>query len=182
MLTIRQARESDCDAMCDIDRAAIVHHYTPTHGGEIARKWADSLTKDICDHWLASEMTIVAEESDSLLGFAQFDADSGEIEICVRPEAQNRAIASALLAVIEAEARTRGLDALRLSAMLNAERLYTPCGFIGTGAAEMRLGRDLALPCVRMEKRLQYAEPRPERRKSLVRASSEVDRNGGADA
>jgi ribosomal protein S18 acetylase RimI-like enzyme len=169
MLTIRQARPSDCDAMCGIDRSAILHHYAPTHGEQTASNWAASLTNDICDHWLASEMTIVAEESTSLLGFAQFDGDTGEIEICVAPEAEKRAIASALLAVIETEARTRGLDALRLSAMLNSERLYSPSGFTGSGAGEMRLGRDLMLPCVRMEKQLQYSEPRPERRRSLSR-------------
>ena len=182
MLTIRQARPADCEAMCGIDRAAITHHYAPTHGEETAQQWAASLTSDICDRWLASEMTIVAEESGSLLGFAEFDADSGEIEICVSPEAEKRAIASALLAVIETEARTRGLDTLRLSAMLNAERLYTASGFTGSGAGELRLGRDLALPCVRMEKQLQYSERRPERRRPLTRVGAEFDRSGGADA
>src|SRR5689334_145669 len=181
MLTIRQARPSDCDAMCGIDRSAILHHYAPTHGDETAGKWAAALTSDVCVHWLASEMTIVAEEASSLLGFAQFDGETGEIEICVLPEAEKRAIASALLAVIETEARTRGLDTLRLAAMLNSERLYSPSGFKGSGVGEMRLGRDLTLPCVRMEKQLQYSEPRPERRRSLVRVGSEVDRNGGVD-
>ena len=159
--------------MCDIDRAAIIHHYAPTHGDETARIWAASLGGDICDHWLASDMTIVAEEANSLLGFAQFDGETGEIELFVLPEAEKRAIASALLAVIETEARTRGLDVLRLSAMLNSERLYAPSGFTGSGAGEMRLGRDVALPCVRMEKQLQYSEPRPERRRSLTRVIGE---------
>jgi GNAT superfamily N-acetyltransferase len=166
MLTIRQARESDCAAMCDIHRAAIVHHYSPTHGEETARKWAGMFRTGVCEEWLASGMMIVAEEPSSLLGFAQFDGDTGDIEICVLPEAEKRAIASALLAVIETEARTRGLDSLHLCAMLNSERLYIPSGFAGAGAGTMALSSDACLPCVTMEKLLQYTEPRPERRRT----------------
>ena len=173
MLTIRQARPSDREAICDIDRAAIIHHYARSHGDETARRWAMSFGDDVCDHWLASEMTIVAEEAGSLLGFAQFDGETGEIEICVLPDVEKRAIAAALLAVIEAEARTRGLDALRLSAMLGCERLYSPAGFVGSGAGEMRIGSALTLPCVCMEKQLQYADPRPERRRSLTRVTGQ---------
>ena len=183
MLTIRQARPSDCDAMCDIHRAAIVHHYSRTHGQETAHGWAASLRKDICERWLASEMTVVAEEPGAFLGFAQFDGDNGAIAICVLPEAEKRAIASALLAVVETEARTRGLDSLRLSAMLNSERLYIPSGFSVTGATEEPLSNDVSLPCIRMEKQLQYSEPRPERRRTaLVRVGPGVDPDGSAEA
>jgi GNAT superfamily N-acetyltransferase len=173
MLTIRQARASDCDSMRDIERSAIVQHYAPTHGADTANNWAASLTKDACDRWLASGMTIVAEEASALLGFAQFNGETGDVDICIHPSAEKRAIAAALLAVVETEARTRGLDSLRLSAMLNSERLYTTSGFVGTGAAEMRLTTDLSLPCIRMEKLLQYAETRPERRRSVARACGE---------
>src|SRR5689334_755943 len=121
MLTIRQAQLSDCDAMCSIQRAAILHHYSATHGEDTARNWSAGVSADVCRLWLASEMAIVAEEGHSLLGFAQFDGETGSIEICVLPEAEKRAIASALLAVIETEARTRGLDSLRLCALLDSE-------------------------------------------------------------
>jgi GNAT superfamily N-acetyltransferase len=183
MLTIRQALPSDCDAMCEIHRAAIVHHYAATHGVEAAQNWARGIRTEICERWLASEMTIVAEEPGCLLGFAQFDGESGAIEICVLPEAEKRAIASALLAVIETEARTRGLDTLRLCAMLNSERLYVPSGFTASGATEILLGEEVRIPGVRMEKQLQYAEPRPERRRAaMARIGSEVDLDGGVDA
>jgi hypothetical protein len=181
-LTIRQAFPSDCDAMCAIHRAAIVHHYSPAHGNETAQDWAGRVRTDICEHWLASGMTIVAAEADSLLGFAQFDGESGAIEICVLPEAEKRAIVSALLAVIETEARTRNLDALHLCAMLDSERLYVPSGFAAIGAGEILLDNDVRIAGVRMEKQLQYAEPRPERRRAaMARMGSEVDLDGGVD-
>jgi GNAT superfamily N-acetyltransferase len=171
MLTIRQAFPSDCDAMCAVHRSAIVHHYAPTHGDQTAQTWAGRVCPDICQHWLSTRMTIVAEEAKSLLGFAQFNGESGAIEICVLPEAEKRPLASALLAVIETEARTRNLDTLRLCAMLGSERLYIPAGFAATGSGEIRLSGDLHLPGVRMEKQLQYSEPRPERRRALTRVS-----------
>ena len=180
MLTIRQAHESDRDAMCDLYRSAILHQYTATHGEEKARQWAAALDVEMCERWLASEMTIVAEESNSLLGFGQFDADTGDIAMCVLPEAEKRAIGSALLAVIETEARTRGVDVLRLCALLNSERLYMPSGFTGTGVGEIPLSNGMKLPCVCMEKRLVYTEPRPERRRT-ARVGAGVDLDGGAD-
>jgi GNAT superfamily N-acetyltransferase len=169
--------------MCDLYRAAILHHYSPTHGEQAARGWAGSLRGEVFGACLASGMTIVAEEMGVLLGLALFEPDSGGIEICILPDAEKRAIASALLAVIETEARTRGLDSLRLCAMLNSERLFIPSGFAVTGPGEDPVARAARLPCVRMEKPLQYAEFRPDRRRTaLARMGTEVDLDGGADA
>ena len=183
MLTIRQAFPSDCDAMCEVHRTAIVRHYSPTHGDQAAHALAASIHADLCAFRMASEMTIVAEEPGRLLGFAQFDGGSGRIEMCVVPEAEKRAIASALLAVIETEARSRGLGALLLCAMLNSESLYLPYGFAVIGKGEIALGNDVRIPGVRMEKQLQYSEPRAERRRAAMAGmSAEVDRDGDLDA
>jgi N-acetylglutamate synthase-like GNAT family acetyltransferase len=168
MLTIRQAQQSDCDAMCTVQRAAIVHHYTRNHGVESAQRWAKLVRTDICQQWLSSEMVIVAEELDTVLGFAQFNGDSGNVEVSVLPDAEKRAIPAALLAVIETEARSRGLESLLLSAMLNSERLYIGSGFSVIGAGEIPLSDGTGLSCVRMKKVLQYAEPRPERRRNGI--------------
>ena len=172
MLTIRQARPTDCDAMCNAQRDAILQHYSASHGAD-AERWAASVDRGLCERRLASGMTIVVEESNALLGFAQFDTGNGAIDICVVPEAEKRAIASALLAVVEAEARNLGLDVLRLSAMLSAERLYLPAGYVVAGGGEMTLGHEAVLPCIIMEKRVQYSEHRPERRRSLARGGGE---------
>ncbi len=182
MLTIRQARTSDRESICGIHRAAVVHHYSPTHGVE-AEKWAELLRAESYTEPIEDGVMIVAEEGAVALGFAEFNADSGQIEMGVLPDAEKRFIVSALLAVIETEARTRGLDVLRVNALVNTERMYKACGFEVTGATEVPLSGTVTLPCVAMEKRLKYAEPRPERRKNgNGKTSSEVDRKPTPDA
>jgi GNAT superfamily N-acetyltransferase len=180
MLTIRQARPSDCEGMRDIHRAAVLEHYSRTYR-EQANAWAEQLQTAAFDQALAGGMTIVAEESSLLLGFARFDADTARIDLSVRPEAEKRAISSALLAVIETEARSRSLETLQLCALLYSEHLYLPSGFVATGAAEFPLFGGPRMPCVTMEKRLEYAEIRQERRRNGL-SKVAVDRGDGTDA
>ena len=180
MLTIRQARPSDCEGMRDIHRAAILEHYSRTYRDQ-ANAWADQLQTAAFDQALAGGMTIVSEEGPLMLGFACFDPDSGQIDLSVRPEAEKRAISSALLAVIETEARSRSMGSLKLCALLYSEHLYLPSGFVATGAGEFPLFGGPRMPCVTMEKRLQYSEPRPERRRNGV-SKDAVDLGSGADA
>ena len=168
MLTIRQAKPTDCDAMCEVQRASILEHYSRTHGEESARRWAEEVSSEICRERLNSAMVIVAEETGTLLGFAHFEGETGDVEVLATREAEQRAIPGALLAVIETEARTRGIDALRLRAMLNTEKLYVPSGFSVSGAAEPTFAAGSTLPCLKMGKRLHYAEPRPDRRRNGV--------------
>lgn len=179
MLTIRQARSSDCEAVCGLQRAAIVHHYSPVHG-DGAKKWAELLQPDSYRERIETGSMILAEQSGQALGFANFNGDTGEIEMSVLPEAEKRYIASALLAVIETEARKRGLESLRVSALVNSERMYTACGFEVSGAVEVPLSAAVSVPCIAMQKRLAYNEQREERRRNGK--SAEVDRNAAPDA
>jgi len=180
MLTIRQARASDCDAICGVHRAAIVHHYSPVHGDE-AQIWAELLRPDSYREAIDAGNIILAEEAGTALGFAEFNCGSGQIDVGVLPEAEKRYIASALLAVIETEARSRGLESLRVHALVNAEGMYMACGFEVSGGVEVPLSGSVTLPCITMLKRLQYAEPRPERRKN-GKPAVEVDRNTSTEA
>jgi predicted N-acetyltransferase YhbS len=166
MLTIRQARETDCQALCAVQRAAIVRHYSRKLGEADARARAELVDAAALGRTIEAAMVIVAEEGGSLLGFAQFDAATGEIELSCSGDAEQRAIPAALLAVIETEARSRGLGTLNVHAMLGTESLFTPSGF---GSAPRRTGQeagDGSLPTLKLEKRLVYAEPRPERRRN----------------
>jgi putative acetyltransferase len=181
MLTIRQARTSDCEAVCGIHRAAIVHHYSRVHGDE-ANKWAELLRPDSYKNSAESGSMILAEEAGHALGFADFNDDTGEINMSILPEAEKRYVASALLAVVETEARKRGLDTLRVDAMVNTERMYIACGFEVSGAVEVPLSGAVTLPCIALQKQLVYTEPRPERRRSGNGKPVEVDRNAAPDA
>lgn len=163
MLTIRQARGSDCEAMCAMQRAAIARYYARSLGQEGAAARAQKVNAATMERTLDAAMVIVAEEAATLLGFAQFNAATGVVELTCRPDAEQRAIPAALLAVIETEARSRGLEKLKLSAMPDTEGMYAASGFVPTPLTAAGVN---SLPAVRLEKRLAYSEPRPERRRN----------------
>lgn len=168
MLTIRQARSSDSDAICAVQSAAIVRHYARTLGDDFARGRAERVDTAVFRSKIEAAMVIVAEEAGALLGFAQFDGTTGEIELSCNPDAEQRAIPAALLAVIETEARARGLDLLHARAMIGTASLYVASGFAPASATatQSQPSGEAPLPILKLEKRLVYAEPRPERRRN----------------
>jgi GNAT superfamily N-acetyltransferase len=102
---------------------------------------------------LASRALFVAEWQGEVVGFGQLDPARGEIEACyVAPKAIGSGIGSALLARMEEEARRRGHAVVRLNATLNAEAFYARFGYRWLGRATHRVGDDVELDCVRMEK------------------------------
>ena len=146
-----------------VQRAAIERHYTRSLGEEKARESAAKVDAAGVRRGVEAGMAIVAEETGALLGFAEFNGATGEIDLCCRPDAEQRAIPAALLAVIETEARSRGLDTLSLRAMPETESLYAASGF---AAVQPLPAAGDSLPRIRLEKRLVYSEPRPERRRN----------------
>ena len=166
MLTIRQARTSDCDALREARRDAIVRHFAPSHGENAAHKWADGVDGHTCAQWLSSKMVIVAEEHGLTLAFAGFDPGRAEIEVVATETAEQRAIPAALVAVIEAEARARELDRLQLVAVPGSEKLFTMSGFQVDVSQSIAHESGQGPPSVKLSKKLVYAEPRPERRRN----------------
>lgn len=165
MLTIRQARSSDCDAMWEARRDAIVRHCGPSHGEKVARKWAAAVDGNSCAEWLESRMVVVAEEHGLMLAYAGFDPTSSELELVATETAEQRAIPAALIAVVEAEARARELDRLRVLAVAGTEKFFTGCGF-SVDSHQPSDSAHAGPPAIRMSKRLVYTEPRPERRRN----------------
>jgi hypothetical protein len=166
MLTIRQARPSDCDAICAVHRDAILRHCSTGAAAKQAREWADRMTAEFCEQWLESTMVIVADELGTLLAFAAFDPANGHIEVSATRAAEERAIPAALVAVVEAEARVRDLDVLRVLAMPGSDKLFTGYGYAveqGHAAATPSLPGPPSIP---LSKKLTYLEPRPERRRN----------------
>ena len=166
MLTIRQARPSDCDAICAVHRDAILRHCSSGATEKQARGWADSMTAEFCEQWLETTMVIVGEELGTLLAFAAFDPSNGHIEVCATRAAEERAIPAALVAVVEAEARTRDMDMLRVLAMPGSDKLFIGYGYAveqGHAAVTPRLPGPPPIP---LSKKLTYLEPRPERRRN----------------
>ena len=104
---------------------------------------------------LASRNLFVAVSAGEIVGFGQFDPARGEVEACyVSPDAVGRGIGSDLLARMEGLARSTGHKVMHLNATLNAETFYTRMGYKRLGTAVHRVGDDVELDCVRMNKKL----------------------------
>jgi putative acetyltransferase len=117
--------------------------------------WIDFRPPEAYRAALASRALFVAEREDEIVGFGQFDPARGEVEACyVSPEAIGRGVGSDLIARMEEQARATGHAVVRLNATLNAESFYTRLGYRRLGPATHRVGNDVELQCIRMEKTL----------------------------
>ena len=104
---------------------------------------------------LEAGAALVAEEEGRIVGYAVLDGASGEVEaVFVEPACQGRGIALRLLHEVEALALQRGLDALFLSASLNAVAFYERAGFQRVREELYSHRSGIAIPSVTMEKRL----------------------------
>jgi len=104
---------------------------------------------------LRSGGVFVAEENGVILGYGQFDANTGEVEATyVLPQAHGRGVGRALLAEAESRARRAGFESIFLSASLNAVRFYEGFGFEPQVKRFYELPGGLHLECMFMIKRL----------------------------
>jgi GNAT superfamily N-acetyltransferase len=152
---VRPAGESDVEGIWRVHNDSIQvlcrERYSPR---EIAA-WIAFRPPAAYRSALASRDLFVAERESEIVGFGQFDPARGEVEACyVSPAAVGRGIGSDLIARLEERARAMGHAVIRLNATLNAESFYAGLGYRRLGLAAHRVGGDVDLPCIRMEKAL----------------------------
>jgi GNAT superfamily N-acetyltransferase len=152
---VRQAGASDVEGIWRVHNESIRvlcrEKYAPR---EIAA-WIAFRPPEAYRAALASRELFVAQRENEIVGFAQFDPARGEVEACyVSPEATGQGVGSDLIARMEEQARATGHAVIRLNATLNAEAFYAGLGYRRLGLASHRVGDDVELACIRMEKKL----------------------------
>jgi GNAT superfamily N-acetyltransferase len=99
--------------------------------------------------------TIVAETRGRIVGVAQWDADDERLRaLFVDGKVQRRGVGCALLAEVERSARRRRCLRLRGAMSLNAVAFYEHEGYRAYAGPEPLRTAGMAVPIVRMEKRL----------------------------
>ncbi len=152
---IRPAAAADADGIWRVHSESIRALCRERYGTREIAAWVAFRPPEAYRSALASRHLFVAERADEIVGFGQFDPARGEIEACyVSPDVVGRGVGADLLARMEEDARTAGHAVVRLNATLNAETFYARHGYRKLGAASHRVGDDVELPCVRMEKKL----------------------------
>jgi GNAT superfamily N-acetyltransferase len=105
---------------------------------------------------LGSFESVVAEVGGRLAGFAQLDPAAGRLRgLFVDARDQGRGVGRALLAEIEARAARHGCARVHGAMSLNAVPFYARAGFRALGGPERLSSSGVAVPILRMEKRLQ---------------------------
>lgn len=127
---IRPGMDDDAPALAEIFRRSIrevaSQHYRPAQI-EAWVRFADET--DAWHQRMRSREVWVAETDGKPLGFIQFEPPDHIDLTYVHPEHQRCGVASALLAKIEAVARSSGVPALTVEASITSRPFFAACGF-----------------------------------------------------
>ena len=153
-MRIRAAREGDLPGLIDLYRETVhavgAGHYTRQ---QLAAWAPEDLAPADWAPRLARNTALVAEDGDTLLGFAELSPGGALDMLYVHKDHQGRGVATALLGALEARARDQGLARLTT----NASRVARPF-FLGRGftlvASQTVERRGVAIENFRMEKAL----------------------------
>src|SRR4051812_44226158 len=123
-IEIRTAAPDDAMAACEVLRRSILeccvqdHQHRP----EILDAWLGNKTPQNVASWFASpsNFSVVAESEGAVVGVALLN-QAGKLSLCyVLPEVLHTGAGKALLAAVEAQARSWGVSVLRLHSTATA--------------------------------------------------------------
>jgi len=154
-LSVSAARFEDVSAILRLIEAAIEHgcqdHYDPLQRRAVYLVYASNMFVDAVGPF----ETVVAEVGGQLAAVAQLDLDGGALRaLFVDAAIQRQGIGRALLAAVEARARTAGCTRLRGAMSLNAVSFYAHAGFRPRGEPTWLHSAGLRVPIAWMEKAL----------------------------
>jgi N-acetylglutamate synthase-like GNAT family acetyltransferase len=158
MLTIRRARQEDCQSIVRVHTAAVAGIRTTLYTPEEIQSWA--IPKNPESYWdsIRDKEFFVAEEGGVVMGFGVLNPESAEVEaVYVSPEAGRRGVGLQLLRKLDERALARGLGVLRLYASLNAVPFYKRAGYIAQEQSKYRLSTGVEIACVPMVKTIEFS-------------------------
>ncbi len=153
MLTIRKARQEDCQSIGSVHTAAVKGIRTALYTREEIQAWAVPKQPESYEESIRSKEFFVAEEDGIIMGFGVLNRESAEVEaVYVSPQVGRRGIGLEVLRALEERASTLGLRELRLNASLNAVPFYEKAGFVAKERSKYRLTTGVEIACVPMVK------------------------------
>lgn len=159
MITIRRARQEDCQEIVRVHSAAVAGIRTSLYTLEEIQSWAIPKKPESYEHAIRTKEFFVAEDNGVVVGFAVLNPENGEVEaVYVSPEAGRRGVGFALLRELDERARTHSLSVLHLYASLNAVPFYTRAGYEAQEQSKYRLSTGVEIACVPMLKTIEVAD------------------------
>ena len=143
-MEVRTATLEDAIEICSVVRRSISELCTADHRDDpaILGLWLDNKTPETVARWLAnpSNHMFVAVDGPTILAAGCLN-DAGEVTLnYVAPEARFQGASRALLAAMEACARSLGHAEVKLSSTATALRFYRDGGYVEDGPAGEKHG------------------------------------------
>jgi len=130
-MQVREYREDDVAAIVALFRDTVRRVNSRDYSSEQVEAWApDDIDVGAWAHRLARRFTVVAEIDGWVAGFADLEDDGHLDHLYVHADHPHCGVGRALLAVIEAEARLRGLPSLFTEASITARPFFERLGFV----------------------------------------------------
>ena len=144
-LVIRDAKEEDAIAGCDVMRRSIAELCVSDHKNDpaILNKWLGNKTPEIFRKWIAQpgNSLLVAVQGEIIVAVGSV-TDKGQITLnYVSPDARFSGVSKLMLAALEQRAIDRGCSCCTLNSTETARRFYLSNGYIesGTPAGHFRM-------------------------------------------
>ncbi len=136
-LSVRTAVPTDADAAVRVLRRSITELCVADHQGDpgTLEQWLSNKNVERFTSWVANPDTyvVVAEGDAGVCGVGMLNS-RGEIQLCyVLPGCESQGVGRALLAAIESQARSWGIERLRLDSTRGACSFYERAGYRSLG-------------------------------------------------
>jgi GNAT superfamily N-acetyltransferase len=145
-INLRPASEHDAPAASKVLRRSIAECCTEDHRNDpkLIAAWVQNKTPDTLRSWIGDEshFSVVAVMGSEVAGFAM-SSRSGEVLLCyLIPEVRFTGTGRAMLAAIEHQASSTGIQSLYLNSTLTAHSFYTKNGFETSGPTVRAFGME----------------------------------------
>jgi putative acetyltransferase len=125
--TIRRAAPGDHDALIEVFRRSVREVASRDYSAKQIEAWSSG-PLDWRDG-MGNRVVFAAEQNGALVGFIQYDPPDHIDMTYVDPAHLRRGVASALLTVLEAEARLRKVTVLHVEASSTSKPFFEACGY-----------------------------------------------------
>jgi len=129
------------ETIVNVHKQCVSCSNSPHYSSDVIKEWLSQISvKNVQDQLSRTSKWIILEEEDQIVGFAQFNPESGEIyQIQILPSEQGKGYRKKLYKYIEKDFRKNNLKEISLYATLNAIPFYKSLGFKSEGKKNFKL-------------------------------------------
>ncbi|MFH1295361.1 MAG: GNAT family N-acetyltransferase [bacterium] len=154
-MKIEKLKNKDVSGVVRIHRDCISKTNSLVYPSDVITKWVSQVTEHKVQNQLDDSNWHVIKEGGIIVGFCQYDLNSGELcQIQVSPEYQGKGYGRSLYDFIEDNFKTCKETKIVLNSTLNAVLFYEKMGFKQINNIAFPLDHSITINMIKMEKQL----------------------------